>query len=39
MRVAGQVASFTSPLAITTSKASPVQRYHTGTVWALPSLR
>jgi hypothetical protein len=31
--------SFTSPLAITTSKASPVQRYHTGTVWALPSLR
>ena len=31
--------SFTSPQAITTSKASPVQRYHTGTVWALPSLR
>ena len=31
--------SFTSPLAITTSKASSVQRYRAGTVWALPSLR
>jgi hypothetical protein len=31
--------SFTSPLAITTSKASSIQRNHTGTVCALPSLR
>ena len=31
--------SFTSPLAITTSMASSVQRNHTGTVCALPSLR
>ena len=31
--------SFTSPLAITTSKAGSVQPNHTGTVCALPSLR